>query len=116
MLKIKVVGGPTYGQFFVRNPMDGSRQHVLGRVDDCDIHINDGVMSKHHCMFQFMPGPPTATEEDPKLNNLAGHWILKDGYSGPSLNGTWVYLSNQTPIESGMVFKASEILFETKLY
>ena len=25
LLKIKVVGGPAYGQFFVRNPMDGSR-------------------------------------------------------------------------------------------
>ena len=25
LLKIKVVGGPAYGQFFVRNPLDGSK-------------------------------------------------------------------------------------------
>ena len=44
-----------------------------------------------------------------------GHWILKDGYASASLNGTWVYLSKETPITDKMTFKASEILFEASL-
>ena len=44
-----------------------------------------------------------------------GHWVLKDGYAQGSLNGTWVYLSQETPITQRMTFKASEILFEANL-
>ena len=32
-----------------------------------------------------------------------------------SLNGTWVYLSQETVITNKMIFKASEILFEVNL-
>ena len=59
LLKIKVVGGPAYGQIFVRNPLDVSKHHVLGRVEDCDILINDPVLSKHHCTFQYVHGLKT---------------------------------------------------------
>ena len=51
LLKIKVVGGPAYGKYFVRNPLDNSKQHVLGRVQDCGIFINDNILSKRHCTF-----------------------------------------------------------------
>ena len=44
-----------------------------------------------------------------------GHWVLKDGYAQGSLNGTWIYLSQETPITQKMTFKASEILFEANL-
>ena len=65
LLKIKVVGGPAYGKFFVRNPLDCSKQHIFGRVDDCDIIVNDQVLSKRHCTFQFIAGPsPIAEESD----------------------------------------------------
>jgi len=134
LLKIKVVGGPAYGQFFVRNPLDSSKQHVLGRVDDCDIFIDDKVMSKRHCTFQFLPGPAPQQTYDLEQNSTSGfnlnkalelegscadfaegHWVLKDGYASASLNGTWAYLSQETPIRHKMTFKASEILFEANL-
>ena len=41
--------------------------------------------------------------------------MLKDGYASASLNGTWVYLSQETEITNKMTFKASEILFEANL-
>ena len=127
LLKIKVVGGPAYGQFFVRNPLDCSKQHVFGRVDDCDIYVNDQILSKRHCTFQYVAGPSPIADasdlpytENKEANNrnsyYQGHWVLKDGYTNASLNGTWVYLSQETPIRHKMTFKASEILFEASLH
>lgn len=122
-----MVGGPAYGQFFVRNPLDSSKQHVLGRVDDCDIFIDDKVLSKRHCTFQYLPGPAPSTMSqtsevasaegsgDQQMSFSEGHWVLKDGYASGSLNGTWAYLSQETPIRHKMTFKASEILFEANL-
>lgn len=54
-------------------------------------------------------------EADDSSNYYQGHWVLKDGYSNASLNGTWVYLSQETSIRHKMTFKASEILFEATL-
>ena len=51
LLKLKVVGGPGYGQFYVRNPLDRCKSHVLGRVDGCEIFVDDKIMSKRHCTF-----------------------------------------------------------------
>ena len=66
-------------------------------MDDCDIFINDQIMSKRHCTFQYMPGPLTANDlasHGPKEAGCSeGHWVLKDGYATGSLNGTWVYMS-----------------------
>ena len=79
-------------------------------------------MSKRHCTFQFMPGPAPSVEsaqgfniEDGSAGFADGHWVLKDGYASASLNGTWAYLSQETPIKHKMTFKASEILFEANL-
>ena len=127
----------------MRNPLDSSKQHVLGRIDDCDIFIDDKVMSKRHCTFQYMPGPApirSAQAEAAAGASLqgfdlagegghgegsrnsrsngsceGGHWVLKDGYASASLNGTWAYLSQETPVRDKMTFKASEILFEASL-
>lgn len=42
LLKIKVVNGPCYGRMFVCDPLDQTKSHhILGRVDDCDIHLSD---------------------------------------------------------------------------
>lgn len=65
LLKLKVVGGPGYGQFYVRNPLDRCKSHVLGRVDGCEIFVDDKIMSKRHCTFQFVPGKsPISTDSD----------------------------------------------------
>mmetsp|Transcript_10662 Transcript_10662/g.14357 ORF Transcript_10662/g.14357 Transcript_10662/m.14357 type:complete len:110 (+) Transcript_10662:886-1215(+) len=65
LLKIKVVGGPAYGQFFVRNPLDRSKHHILGRNDDCEILVNDPILSKRHCTFMYVAGSsPLENESD----------------------------------------------------
>lgn len=120
LLKLKVVGGPVSGKFFVMNPLDCSKQHVLGRLSDCNIYIDDSLLSKYHCTFQFVQGPPPDTtsghqDQENRVDGVAGHWVLKDGYLKRSMNGTWVYLSHDTVIKNRMEFKASEILFEANL-
>ena len=60
-------------------------------------------------------GSPRAKDNQEPSRLLEGHWVLKDGYASASLNGTWVYLSQETVISHKMTFKASEILFEANL-
>ena len=108
LLKLKVIGGPSYGRIFCRSPFSEQRKHVLGRVDDCDIYLSDQILSKRHCSFQFVWN----SSDDITKSDTLGYWVLRDGFNSPSLNGTWVYLSEDTKITNKMVFKASEILFE----
>lgn len=99
---------------------------MLGRVEDCDIFIDDSILSKRHCTFQFVPGPCPSAKASDLNSDLAsgpkelpsafdGHWVLKDGYASQSLNGTWVYLSQEVELKHKMTFKASEILFEASV-
>ena len=81
---------------------------MLGRVDDCDIFLSDAILSKRHCSFQFIWN----SQECTKKTDTLGYWVLKDGHNSPSLNGTWVYLAEDTRITNKMTFKSSEILFE----
>ena len=60
-------------------------------------------------------GSPRAKDSQEPTHLLEGHWVLKDGYASASLNGTWVYLSQETEITNKTTFKASEILFEANL-
>ena len=77
-------------------------------MDDCDIFLNDMILSKRHCSFQFV----WTSQEGTNKSDTLGYWVLRDGHNTPSLNGTWLYLADDTPITNKMVFKASEILFE----
>lgn len=53
---------------------------VLGRTDDCEIIVDDTILSKKHCTFTFNP--------DLEI------WTITDGYNlRGSLNGTWIYMS-----------------------
>lgn len=39
-------------------------------------------------------------------------WVLQDGYqSKKSTNGTWLYLNEEIPIQSGMLFKSNQTFF-----
>lgn len=71
---------------------------VIGREFDCDISIEDKMLSKTHCILYY-----------------ENEWKMKDGYEGkPSTNGTWMYMEEETEIYEGMVFKANHNLFECK--
>ena len=40
-------------------------------------------------------------------------WVLQDGYQGKrSTNGTWLYLNEEIPIQSGMLFKSNQTFFQ----
>lgn len=40
-------------------------------------------------------------------------WVLEDGYdTKPSTNGTWLYLNEEMPVKSGMLFKSNQTFFQ----
>jgi len=44
-------------------------------------------------------------------------WILTDGRDNkPSTNGTWLYIGEEQTIYNGMIFKASQTLFQVKIF
>ena len=44
-----------------------------------------------------------------------GYWLVQDGEQKASLNGTWIYLNEESEITNNMTFKVSEILFNATL-
>ena len=74
----------------------------IGRDIDCDVCIEDNMLSRLHCVVRF--------------NKEEECWELKDGngFGKKSTNGTWVYVNESTMIEEGMIFKSNHNLFECK--
>lgn len=74
--------------------------YKLGRSDQCDISIDDGMLSRVHCILFF-------------FNNA---WYIKDGNEegNQSTNGTWVYASEEIEIFEGMIFKSNSCNFVCK--
>lgn len=67
---------------------------VIGRSPNCDIRVDDELLSKMQASISF------------DLNSR--EWVLQDGYQGKkSTNGTWLYLNEEIPILSGMLFKSN---------
>ena len=53
---------------------------VLGRTDECDIVVDDTILSKKHCTFNY--------------KKTTQKWTITDGFNlRASLNGTWIYMS-----------------------
>ncbi len=73
---------------------------IIGRSQDCDIIIDDNLLSRFHCSIEF---------RDEK-------WYITDGYVDnnnikKSTNGTWIYALEDTLIKDEMIFKANNNLF-----
>lgn len=59
--------------FRIIEPGPGTIQ--IGRKADCDIHLDENLISKYQCNVEFTP---------------SSGWILRDGKEKrPSTNGTW---------------------------
>jgi len=87
----------SHGQTFTVDPQT-KRTAVMGRVDECDLVVDDSILSKKHCTFSY-----DATQFK---------WSVIDGFNlRGSLNGTWVYLSSEQAIKDNMTFRVSDILF-----
>lgn len=74
--------------------------YTLGRSEKCDVIIEDGMLSRIHCVLYYN-------------NNV---WAIRDGNENglPSTNGTWVYASEETEIVEGMIFKSNSCNFVCK--
>ena len=77
---------------------------TMGRNQECDILIDDSMLSRIHCTIEYK-------------HNERG-WFIIDGtqmdmnaVNKKSTNGTWVYAFDNIAIEEGMVFKANHNLF-----
>jgi pSer/pThr/pTyr-binding forkhead associated (FHA) protein len=67
---------------------------VIGRTPDCNVRINDKLLSKSQANVCY--------------SDQSDQWVLSDGLGGkPSTNGTWLYLNEDYQMYSGMVFKAN---------
>lgn len=73
---------------------------VIGRTPNCDIRIEDKLLSKMQAT----------------IRNEQGEWVLYDGSQGrESTNGTWLYLNEDCEIEDGMIFKSNQTFFEANI-
>ena len=101
-LKLKIFGGPSAGEvYYYKQDLTGERI-VIGRALDCDIEINDELLSNCHASVVFVPD----TQQ----------WVLVDGFENkPSTNGTWIYLKENFKMHTGMIFKAEQTIFNVEL-
>jgi len=107
-LRLKIFGGSNNGEIYEYNmkEMDyGKKQMLMGRTPDCDVRINDKLLSKTQCHISLF------YQDD---NNF--RWMLHDGCNGkPSTNGTWLYINEDMKIYDGMVFKANQTIFSVSM-
>lgn len=94
-LKLKIFGGPSAGKvYYFKQDPSGAKPIVIGRTPDCDIRLNDKLLSKKQASIEF--------------DAAKSAWMLIDGINNKaSTNGTWIYLNENHKIHQGMVFKAN---------
>ena len=111
-LKLKIFGGPSAGEVYYYSSSALSKDIVIGRTPDCDIRINDKLLSKSQASIRF-------AEQRLLEGGMAGAqqtWVLSDGFQGkPSTNGTWLYLNEDFQMHEGMIFKANQTIFSVSL-
>ena len=98
LINLKVFSGNIRHGAFSFTPE--KKSFLIGRAAECDICIDDGMLSRFHCTFEFR-------------NNK---WFLKDGKiengkDKKSTNGTWIYAYEDILIKQGLIFKANHNLF-----
>ena len=107
-LKLKIFGGANNGdiyQYHIDQMENGQKTITLGRTNECDIQINDKLLSKSQCYIQAE-----------FYKDGTYRWVLLDGVNGkPSTNGTWLYINEDMQIYNGMVFKANQTIFNVNL-
>ena len=77
-------------------------EFIIGRSPDCDVIIDDNMLSRFHCTVQFRKKK----------------WYIIDGIINKesnkiisSTNGTWKFPFQDAVISDGMIFKANHNLF-----
>lgn len=72
----------------------------IGRSPECDVIIDDNMLSRFHCFIEYK----------------SGKWYVTDGYIEEntikkSTNGTWIYAFDDILIKNEMTFKANKNIF-----
>lgn len=69
----------------------------IGRCITCDLRLDDNLLSKVHSTLYHSPSG----------------WYLIDGdQEKRSTNGTWLYLTEDLEMYSGMIFKCNQSVFQ----
>lgn len=106
-MRLKLFGGPSTGEVFYFRPDDEPDKEPqsikIGRSNQCQVVIEDAVLSKLQCYIYFCYAREC--------------WILEDGAPGGkrSLNGTWLYLNEDYEMYDGMTFKVNQVLFQASI-
>lgn len=103
-LRMILYGGSCTGEVFYFNATEYYEKKIrIGRLPACEVHIEDSLISKVQACIFF---------------STAEGWTLVDGdleQQRASTNGTWVFAGGETEVYSGLVFKASQSLFQALL-
>ena len=99
LINLKIFSGNIkHGNF----SFDKNKEKILiGRCSDCDIIIEDFLLSRFHCTIFFKNDK----------------WFICDGlvennnYIKKSTNGTWLYAFEDIIIEDNMIFKGNNNLY-----
>jgi hypothetical protein len=67
---------------------------TVGRSETCSVKVTGKNISRVQCTFYYDQG-----------------WIVKDGGSSASLNGTWFMPLEQAEVTDGMIFNANRTIF-----
>lgn len=99
IINVKIFSGEIRHEILTFTPTKSP--FTIGRSVDCDIPIDDGMLSRIHSTIQYRNG----------------QWYINDGQLQDnggikkSTNGTWIYCLEDTPIYEGTTFKANHNLF-----
>lgn len=92
-LHLKCISNHRNGHDFESNISEmrnGQREILIGRAPECDLSINDRLLSKVQCHIRVMFDPDDLSNYD---------WVIVDGHNQKtSTNGTWIYISQDTEI------------------
>jgi len=103
-LRLMLYGGSCTGEVFYFNATEYYEKKIrIGRLPACEVHIEDSLISKVQACVFF---------------STAEGWTLVDGdleQQRASTNGTWLFAGGETEVYSGLVFKASQSLFQALL-
>lgn len=85
-LRLKIFGGNNNGDVYdykVNDLIEGG-EILIGRTPECDIKVNDKLMSKIQCSVRVHV-----------QSDNTWLWVLHDGHKNkPSTNGTWLYIND----------------------
>lgn len=96
-IQLKFIDGPKLDQVYT---FKASEKILIGRLPHCNILFDDTQLSRQQCMIEY----------------INDEWVLKDGDGvKTSTNGTWLFVDELFKIYDGMVFKAGQTLFRTKI-